>query len=232
MNNDTLLFKNSWVFDEKVTGVFTDMISRSIPGYQRMRENCFNIGKHFVYPETHIIELGCSNGLSIKPFVEHFDDNSFYLYDNSEPMVKEAKELFKDNPAVHVECADAAKIDFIDNTSLVMSIFTLQFIPVEYRDSIVERIYDCLNPGGAFVYAEKVLCNNAQLESLFETEYYAMKEKNGYSIEQIVSKKKSLENRLVPLKLDWHYDILKKAGFKSVDVFWKDLMFTGIVAIK
>lgn len=230
---DELNFNGAWVFDEKVTGVFTDMISRSIPGYQRMRENCFNIGKHFVKAETGIVELGCSNGLSIKPFVEHFDDNNlFYLYDNSEPMIKEAKELFKNNPSVKIECADIQNINFSNNISLAMSIFTLQFVPIEYRDKIIQKIYNSLNPGGAFVYAEKVLCNDVKTEELFETEYYAMKANNGYSTEQIMSKKKSLENRLVPLKLDWHYNMLKDSGFKSIDVFWKDLMFTGIVAIK
>ena len=38
-----------------------------------------------------------------------------------------------------------------DNCSLVTSIFTLQFMPKKDRETVIERIYDGLNIGGAFI---------------------------------------------------------------------------------
>lgn len=45
---DKVIPKGKWEFDENVTEVFDDMLSRSIPIYDDMRKLVTNIGKHYV----------------------------------------------------------------------------------------------------------------------------------------------------------------------------------------
>lgn len=58
-----------WEFDEGVTAVFDNMLARSIPQYEEMRRLVFEIGCRYVKPHTDIVDLGCSRGEAMAPFV-------------------------------------------------------------------------------------------------------------------------------------------------------------------
>jgi tRNA (cmo5U34)-methyltransferase len=62
--------------------------------------------------------------------------------------------------------------------------------------------------------------------------YYKMKSDNGYSQEQIERKRLSLEGVLVPVTAKWNEELLKQAGFKYIDCFWRWMNFAGWIAIK
>ena len=47
-----------------------------------------------------------------------------------------------------------------------------------------------------------------------------------------MSKRRSLENVLSPLKADWSVDMMRTAGFRQVDMFWRCLNFCGWIAVK
>ena len=47
-----------WEFDEEVTKVFDNMLSRSIPNYGTMRELCFALGRNFIKPNSNVVDMG------------------------------------------------------------------------------------------------------------------------------------------------------------------------------
>ena len=59
-----------WAFDDGVTAVFDDMLARSIPQYDVMRQLCFDIGKRYQKRQTNIVDLGCSRGEALRPFID------------------------------------------------------------------------------------------------------------------------------------------------------------------
>ena len=61
-----------WEFDEEVTRVFGDMLERSIPNYDTMRELCFMVGRNFVNDGGTVSDIGCSNGLASEKFIQNF----------------------------------------------------------------------------------------------------------------------------------------------------------------
>lgn len=107
----------------------------------------------------------------------------------------------------------------------------MQFMPTAYRQSIISTIYNKLTPGGAFIFVEKIIGSGKMDDTLVDL-YYQMKRANGYTVEKIMEKRKSLENVLSPLKAEWNEDMLHKAGFEKVDMFWRCLNFCGWVAVK
>ena len=62
-----------------------------------------------------------------------------------------------------------------ENCSLVTSIFTLQFMPPRHRQEVLHKIYEGLNTGGAFVFAEKTVCEDARLQDMMTFNYYDYK---------------------------------------------------------
>lgn len=228
---DKVMKSGKWEFDEEVAAVFDEMLGRSIPDYENMRNLVYNIGKHFVKPNTIVMDIGCSNGIAVRPFVKSFK-NDFMLLDISEPMLEVCKRNYEDNSNVTIKHYDLRDGVPNLNCSLILSILTLQFTPIEYRHKIVRSIYESLNDGGCFIFVEKVLGNTSDIDNLLVDEYYQMKKEHQYTNEQIQNKRKSLEGVLVPVTENWNIELLKQAGFTKIDCFWRYLNFCGFIAIK
>jgi tRNA (cmo5U34)-methyltransferase len=69
-------------------------------------------------------------------------------------------------------------------------------------------------------------------EPTFIKLYYEMKRRNGYSDTEIAQKRESLENVLIPYRIQENVDLLKRNGFDEADTFFKWYNFAGLVALK
>jgi len=223
-----------WAFDGDVTKVFSDMLERSIPAYHTMRELVFKLGNRFLSNNATLLDLGCSNGLMLERFVASRKAGCRYIgVDVSEPMLASARARFSSITApVEIQYCDL-RTDFpVAHPNLILSILTLQFTPIEYRQTILSKVHRHLLPGGAFILVEKLLGNSSELDTLMVSEYYDMKRGNGYTQEEIDRKRLSLEGVLVPVTANWNEAMLRQAGFTTVDCFWRWCNFAGWVAIK
>ena len=232
---DNITPNKRWEFNGDVASCFTDMLERSIPDYRSMRSLVYELGERFIKPETYISDIGCSTGLAVEPFyAKHKGNNKYFLCDNSEPMVKVCRDKFSVGiEAGNVEVVNGSFFEqkIPDNQSLVLSILSLQFMPTTYRQSIINSIYNSLNKGGAFILVEKIVADKG-MDDINVDLYYKMKRENGYTVEKILQKRKSLENVLSPLRASWNVEMLQEAGFEKVDMFWRCLNFCGWVAVK
>lgn len=225
-----------WVFDESVTSVFPDMLRRSIPQYEVMRQAVFDLGRRVVLPATSIVDLGCSTGDSLGPFVEHFAERNRYLgVEVAAPMLAVSAQRFASEIAAGMlQLLDMdLRLRYPDvQASLTLCVLTLQFIPLEYRQRILRAIYASTLPGGALIVVEKLSGTSAHLHQHFSDLYLAHKSANGYSQHEITSKQCALENVLVPLTAPWNAELLRAAGFADVEVFWRWMNFAGFIALK
>lgn len=228
-----------WEFDTDVADVFDDMLARSIPQYDVMRQAVFQVGSHFQQRDTDIVDLGCSRGEAIAPFVDKFGAyNRYYLCDVSEPMLEATRKRF--SGYLNSPTQGLMRVDNFDlrigyppvSASITLSVLTLQFTPIEYRQRILRNVWKHTVPGGAFILVEKVLGATAEIDNLMVSIYYEMKRKNGYTEDQIQRKRLSLEGVLVPVTAKWNEELLNMAGFTYVDCFWRWQNFAGWLAVK
>lgn len=117
---------------------------------------------------------------------------------------------------------------------LVTSVLTIQFIPIEYRQKILRRVYEALKPGGVFLFAEKVLAESDIIDDLLRDCYYDHKRRMGISDAAIEKKRRSIERFLVPQQSSTNRKMLEQAGFKhyNVEVVWRHFQFEAVVALK
>ncbi len=225
-----------WSFDAEVTECFDDMLARSIPQCAVMREAVFELGRQYVQPGTAIVDLGCSRGESLAPLIKQFGASVRYVgIESSTPMAQACRDRFDihiRNGYLSVRETDLRTGYPEAKASLTLSVLTAQFVPIERRQQVVRSVYRNTVPGGAFIVVEKVLGATAEIDEQMVARYYDMKEKNGYSREDIDAKRRSLEGVLVPVTAHWNEDLLRSAGFTQIDCFWRWMNFAGWVAIK
>lgn len=184
----------------------------------------------------HILDLGCSHGEMIAKLIKDLGSSMYVNYvgvDSSTAMVSKARTRFADDERVtivHGNIADA-EMQRLRYDS-ILSILTLQFIPVEHRQDILKQVHDALTPNGCFILVEKVLGESSSGQDHLVSVYHQMKKDNGYSEEQVEAKRVSLQNVLVPLRASENIRMLKSAGFSVVQPFWQNLNFVGIYASK
>ena len=243
-DNHTPHENGRWSFDESVTANFDAMLKQSIPDYMTMRDLTFKLGRNFINATGGIVDLGASRGEALAPFVELKKDapetaqNLFYALEISDPMLAVLRERFNEHRNVSVLKKDLRQIDdnftpFLPGRNcLILSVLTLQFVPIEYRAKILRKCFNSLQFGGAIIFVEKVLGNTADIDELFVDEYYKLKNSNGYSYEDIQRKRAALEGVMVPMTDSWNREMLRNAGFSQIDCFFRNLNFCGLLCIK
>ena len=228
--NDKVMPADKWEFDEEVTKVFDEMLERSIPDYEGMRRSTTELAVTFAAPGTYIVDLGCSRGAALKPIHEKLGGQVSYAgVEVSEPMRVAAVE---EVPFAEILGTDLRHDYPKYEASVTLSVLTLQFIPIEYRQKIIQNVYDSTKPGGVFILVEKVLGSDSFSNELFIETYLRRKGQNGYTAEQINRKRESLEGVLVPVTEAWNRELLVSAGFKHVECYWRQLNFAGWVGVK
>lgn len=237
MNNKDQVFAErfseikSFAFDEKVVAVFPDMIKRSVPGYDTILKGIAMLAQRYTQPQTHVYDLGASLGAVSLTIDQTVDKKSLKIFaaDNAPAMIKGLSEklsLFELNNEIVPLDADVANLS-IENASMVVSNFTLQFMPVDSRKNVCQNIYNGLNEGGVFVLSEKV-----QSSDLLIDYYHGYKKINGYSDMEIAQKRQALEDSLKPDSLNKWCERLSDVGFSHVEVWFRAFNFVSIVAIK
>ncbi len=223
-------------FNKQTASVFDDMVSRSVPFYAEMQRMTSEIAADFAVPGTSLYDLGCATGTTMLALDGVLDPGvRFVGVDNSDDMLAKARAKLQQagvTRSYELVNADLHKGQIVENASVTLLLLTLQFVRPLYRDRMVADIVRGTNERGCLILIEKLTSADTLFNRLFIKYYYDMKRRNGYSEVEIAQKREALENVLIPYRLEENVEMLKGAGFKSVEVFFRWYNFCGIVAVK
>lgn len=242
-NSDTdLIYSNpkaqvkDFTFDAQVVEVFPDMISRSVPGYNTIIDTIGLLSQKFVPDNTTVYDLGCSLGaatLAMRKGIKA-QNCKIIAVDNSSAMVERCKmhiNAFKGETPVEIINSNIQDIT-IENASMVVLNFTLQFIDKSERQSLIEKISSGLNPGGLLVISEKISHGDSVIDKHLIDLHHNFKRANGYSELEVAQKRTAIENVMRTDSIEQHIKRLKDAGFSHVSPWFQCFNFISFMAIK
>ena len=220
-------------FNETVTRVFQDMISRSVPGYSLLLRMIGLYADLFVRPDSRVYDLGCSLGEASLVIAEQCAqiDCEIIAVDNSTAMIDKCRQHATAARAINWSCEDIRQTN-ISNASMVVLNLTLQFLPPQQRSPLLQRIFDGLQPGGVLVLSEKVVFADAREDERMQQLYQGFKKTMGYSDLEISQKRTALEKVMIPETLVTHQPRLQQAGFQSSELWFQCFNFVSLVALK
>ena len=130
-------------FDAKVTAVFSNMIRRSVPGYELVTAMTAVFAAGFFQPGTAVYDLGCSLGETSRAIAEAMSEHNplIYAVDSSPDMTAKCRENLTHFPNVHVATADVCHLKF-EPASIIVCNYLIQFIPEMERDNLFKKIFD------------------------------------------------------------------------------------------
>ena len=225
-----------FAFDDNVAKVFPDMIQRSVPGYSTIIAMTGVLAERYVQDGTNCYDLGSSLGASTLSMRQQLDDKecTIIAIDNSKAMQERCKLIIEEDKSttpVELVLADMQQAT-IENASVVVLNFTLQFIAPDNRKAFLQKVFSGMRSGGILILSEKIRFEDPHLQTLNTDLHHSFKRNNGYSDMEFSQKRAAIENILIPESIPTHERRLNEIGFHNVDVWFQCFNFASLVAIK
>ncbi|MBB6480775.1 carboxy-S-adenosyl-L-methionine synthase CmoA [Spirochaeta isovalerica] len=227
-------------FNENVAHVFDDMAERSIPFYKEVQKMVTTLALTYFQEGSVIYDLGSSTATTISLISQGMKDHDIEDYsmigiDSSAAMCHEAEvkldSVKADKSKITIKEGDLFDLP-IENASVVIMNYTLQFIDPLKREKLIRRIYKGLRHNGILLVSDKMLQSNTDSSRIFIENYYDMKRSNGYSDLEISQKREALENVLIPYSVKEEVALFRNCGFEAIDMFFTWYNFSSFICTK
>jgi len=223
-------------FDEQVVKVFPDMISRSVPGYELVVPMIGMLARRYARPASNLYDLGCSLGavsLAMSLAVRAGGTN-IVAVDNSAAMVDKCRQVVAANcGAVPVDVRlQNIRETPIENASVVVLNFTLQFLDLDERQALIGRIAEGMLAGGVLILSEKIRFEDEPEQADQTAWHHDFKRTQGYSELEIAQKRNALEDVLKPETETAHMQRFEQAGLSRCRRWFQCFSFASYIAFK
>jgi len=228
--------QSAFQFDDQVAQVFTDMITRSVPGYTMMLDMLGVLSEQVMKSGDTAYDIGCSLGASTLAIRQNIqaDDCHIIGVDSSEAMLERCEKVIeRDNSKATVELkrGKAQSLEFSPMRLCSMNL-TLQFIPKEERLALLKNIAANIQTGGALFLSEKVVFDDHFKQQQLTDLHHQFKKHQGYSDLEVAQKRQAIENVLIPESIESHRKRLLDAGFSKVILALQCFNFVAFIAYK
>lgn len=208
---------------------FDAHIARQILEYPELDALIKDIAINFLEDGTNVYDLGCSTGRMIKELSSLYQEKKVtFLGIETNPNF--IKDHISTDRVVFSNKDLRTPTSFV-NASMVLSIFTLQFIGEQHRERVLREAYEGLNRGGAFLLSEKVYSSTARVHKILEMRNWDLKKKQ-YQASEILADEKDLRDVMKPFTVEQNIADLQKAGFSEIEVVWRFNNFVAFLCIK
>ena len=204
---------------------FDDHIRKSIPTVDAMYDLCHGLTYAMTQDCTRVVDLGCSTG----KFLRDTPKRTTATYTG----VDFVDWKWKTTPQVTFQQEDA--LTFLRDgeakaASVVLSLFTLQFMPFSAREEVIRRVADGLVYGGIFILAEKVHLPNAGVSEVVERNLIEWKRPKSTD-KEILDKSVKLASSMRRDTFSGLYELMQE-HFETVNVVWANGSFVCMVGTK
>ena len=128
--------------------------------YCSLQRSIFDVAFPFVKPRCKIVDLSCSNGDWLAPFVESFEDLChFVAIDLDEKKTYTCLDRFR--MRVRLGFFEICQLDLADRfpetcSRITISVLGIGRLNLERQTEVLQKTHRYLERGGAFVMAERV----------------------------------------------------------------------------
>ena len=205
---------------------FDKHISSSIPAFNVLQESILSISRWFIKDNSIVLDFGCSTGSLLSKLHSINTKPSYIGFDISKELLTQIK--------VHEEialiCQDITEYEFRPPSfNLGLLIFTLQFLPLESRITLLKKLRSVMKPRSAILVAEKVYQESGFLEEVISMSHYDYKMKS-FSAEEILLKQMELRKIMSPQTAYENAKMFANCGFEPTPI-WQSLNFKAWILL-
>jgi tRNA (cmo5U34)-methyltransferase len=219
----------------RLHAVSDDARHRSIPLYSEMQRMLTELAADFARPNSNVYELGCATGTALPALHRGVAGSvQFIAADNSEEMLTHCRERLA--PVSRERRVEYVRADLncgmtLRNASVVLMVLSLGAVQPFSRVPLMADIHRGLNDAGCLLLVEWMSDRDSLFNNLFANYCVERRRRSGFNA-RLAERRVCVDDLLVPYSLAENRELLNRAGFRSVEVFFKWYGMCGMIAVK
>lgn len=217
---------NSSTYDENITNV--------LPYYTEFHSQVIDVARTISREKEGRIkwlDTGCGTGTLALRVLDELPDTELTLCDPSEGMLEVAREKLKGRDINYNIIASDA-LSYENEFDIVTAIQSHHYYDIKTRDIAVKKCYRALKEDGIFMTFENIRMSTEESDAIALNRWGQFLLDHGWTPEGVKAHQARRGVEMFPITIEQHLDLLKNAGFRSVDILWVSYMQAGFWAVK
>jgi tRNA (cmo5U34)-methyltransferase len=199
------------------------MAERSIPLYRPTLDLIARLGFRYLRAGDAALDLGIATGAALTALKKLTTEESKRIrwigIDNSPAMLRRARAAVPQAELLEWDLREGLPPEIYEaRPRVLLCLWTAQFVPIEHRAQLYAACRQVVAPGGVLFVAEKLRGQTAAHQRILADEYRCWKLRQGYSVEAVEGKARSLEGALVSMDAPGQKAILMREGWSVEEI--------------
>jgi tRNA (cmo5U34)-methyltransferase len=206
-------------------------VEKTIPRYSQFHlETLDLVGA--VNPKPLLwLDTGCGTGNLAAKAADRFAGVRFILSDPSAAMLDIAREKLQGIEAEYVLSGSEA-LSPAGLVDVVTAIMSHHYLTAEQRRQATENCFAALKPGGVYVTFETIRPCSEAATAIGLQRWRQHQLNSGKPAEEVEKHISRYGVELLPITIEEHLQLLRQAGFSSVEILWASGLQAGFYALK
>ena len=212
---------------------YDSQIGNTIPYYGFFHQEIINLIESMDIKPNIWLDTGCGTGNLVEKALQKFPGTVFILADPSVEMLDESKEKLGDIKGVEfLEPTPSQDISLSNPADVITSIQSHHYLSGDERCKAVKSCYNNLNENGVYVTFENISPLTEKGIEIGKEYWKKFQISKGKSIVDAENHIKRFGVEYFPITAEDHLALLRKSGFRVVELFWYSYMQAGFYCIK
>lgn len=212
-------------------------ISAVLPYYSIFHQETINLVRSLPNCPNVWMDTGCGTGSLVTKAIEQFPDTKFLMLDPSERMLQHAREKLSSYPPRRLEFLRTSSTqefsqELNENPDVITAIQCHHYLSRENRTKAVKVCHELLKQDGIFITFENIRPLTEKGVDVGKRYWGEFQSTHGRSMEEIETHLKRFGTEYFPITVEEHLELLRKTGFRTVELFWYSYMQAGFYCIK
>ncbi len=216
--------------DPQEVANYAERPAKQVPGFHALQQMTALLLAETVPHDGHVLVLGAGGGLELKVFAEAQPEWNLVGIDPSAEMLKLASATLgplASRVELHEGYIDTAPEGPFDGATCLL---TLHFLPAEERLHTLTELRRRLKPGAPLIVAHHSVPQAEDQKLRWLNRYVAFAAASGVAAQDAKTTVATMSSRLPLLSPEQDVDLLQKAGFDNVELFYAGFTFKGWIA--
>ncbi len=206
-------------------------VHKTIPRYHTFHDETIELIRILRPAPAAWLDTGCGTGTLIAKAAGCFPGVKFVAADPSSAMLEQAREKLAGLAVEYVEAGTEA-FAVKNRFDVITAIMSHHYLNFPERDTATKNCFDALNEGGVYVTFETIRPFSERGTEVGLQRWRTHQLSNGKAPEEVDKHISRYGMELLPISIDNHLELLRRAGFSTVEILWVSGLQAGFYAVK
>lgn len=212
-------------------------VENTIPYYSTFHRETINLIRSLLNEPKSWLDAGCGTGTLIKQAADVFPNTKFLLMDPSEAMLDQARAKLSTIPEDRLIFLEPSTTqDFSQKLEQKLDVITAiqshHYLHPQERIKATKNCYHLLKEDGLFITFENIKPLTEDGIRIGKRYWGEFQLSHGRTKDTVKNHLKRFNVGYFPITIEEHLNLLKRTGFKVVELLWYSYMQAGFYCLK